>query len=277
MLVGPAPPEVLRGPAKGPWRPIGPFREVDWIVGAIVAAVVVSAIVRQVLARPWRRRGPGDRDELERASARNSSTSRRARIIDRDRPEGSPDPETEARPMPLTVELGRSPLTDLRALASSAAFHGVLLLLLAAGVPGGPALGGRGREPPGLVGELGPVDNRRLGRQPRRRAGGARRHADARADGAALGGPGRRRAGLDQPRRRGRRAGRPDPRPAGRRRPLGRAAAPALDARHRRPARPRHRRRGRRGGRLRRRQGGGDRRRHRVLRRQGAGRRRSPM
>ena len=62
--------------------------------------------------------------------------------------------------MPRTVELGRSPLTDLRALASSAAFHGLLLLACSLLVLQAVLPGGEDDEPPGLVGELGPVDNR---------------------------------------------------------------------------------------------------------------------
>jgi hypothetical protein len=65
LLVGPEPPEILRGPAKGRWQPIGPFREVDWIVGAIVAAAVVSAIARQILARPSPRRGRRQQADLD--------------------------------------------------------------------------------------------------------------------------------------------------------------------------------------------------------------------
>lgn len=56
LVVGPEAPTVLRGPARGAWQPIGPFRPVDWMVGAIVAAGVVSVIVRQVLMRPGRPR-----------------------------------------------------------------------------------------------------------------------------------------------------------------------------------------------------------------------------
>ncbi|WP_152052397.1 hypothetical protein [Tautonia marina] len=56
LLVGPEAPELIRGPARGRWQPIGPFRQVDWLVGLIVAAAVVSVIVRQVLARPRPRR-----------------------------------------------------------------------------------------------------------------------------------------------------------------------------------------------------------------------------
>ncbi|QDV35138.1 vWA domain-containing protein [Tautonia plasticadhaerens] len=62
--------------------------------------------------------------------------------------------------MPRTVELGRSPLTDLRALASSAAFHGLLLLACSLLVLQAVLPGRDDDEPPGLVGELGPVDNR---------------------------------------------------------------------------------------------------------------------
>lgn len=65
LIVGPGPPEVLNAPAKGPWRPVGPFRGVDWLVGAIVAAAVLSAILRQVLSRPGPRRTRRDRADLE--------------------------------------------------------------------------------------------------------------------------------------------------------------------------------------------------------------------
>ncbi|MEW4571158.1 hypothetical protein AB1L88_25080 [Tautonia sp. JC769] len=63
LLVGPEAPEVIRGPARGHWRPIGPFREIDWLVGLIVAAAVVSVIVRQILLRPRPRRRL--RDEVD--------------------------------------------------------------------------------------------------------------------------------------------------------------------------------------------------------------------
>jgi hypothetical protein len=60
LLVGPEAPELIRGPARGPWQPIGPFRQIDWLVGLIVAAAVVSVIVRQILLRPQPRRALRD-------------------------------------------------------------------------------------------------------------------------------------------------------------------------------------------------------------------------
>ncbi|RUL87540.1 hypothetical protein [Tautonia sociabilis] len=65
LLVGPTAPEVIRAPAQGPWRPIGPFRLVDWMVGGIVAAAVLSVIVRQMLSRPGPRLSRRQREELE--------------------------------------------------------------------------------------------------------------------------------------------------------------------------------------------------------------------
>ncbi|QDV35139.1 hypothetical protein [Tautonia plasticadhaerens] len=69
LIVGPGPPAVLRGPsggpARGPWRPVGPFRGVDWLVGAIVAAAVASAILRQALSRPNPRRSRRERADVE--------------------------------------------------------------------------------------------------------------------------------------------------------------------------------------------------------------------
>jgi hypothetical protein len=60
-----------------------------------------------------------------------------------------------------TIELGQSPLTDLRALLSSALFHGLVVLLasftiLNAALP----LGGDPTRPRALYAELDPVDNR---------------------------------------------------------------------------------------------------------------------
>ncbi|WP_261341640.1 vWA domain-containing protein [Tautonia sociabilis] len=62
--------------------------------------------------------------------------------------------------MSRTIELGRSPLTDLRALGSSAAFHAALLALCSLMVLRAVLPDGGNEEPPGLVGEIGPVDNR---------------------------------------------------------------------------------------------------------------------
>ncbi|WP_152052396.1 VWA domain-containing protein [Tautonia marina] len=67
----------------------------------------------------------------------------------------------------MPLELGRSPLTDLRALLGSAAFHGALVIIcslfvLRAVLPGRASE----EEPPGLVGEIGPVDNRASGVAP---------------------------------------------------------------------------------------------------------------
>jgi hypothetical protein len=65
LLVGPDAPELIRGPARGLWQPIGPFRGVDWLVGAIVAAAVLSVIVRQILLRPLTRTRHRLRAEIE--------------------------------------------------------------------------------------------------------------------------------------------------------------------------------------------------------------------
>ena len=62
--------------------------------------------------------------------------------------------------MPRTIEIGRSPLTDPRALSSSVAFHALLVLFASLIVLQAVLPGGEEEESPGLVGELGPVDNR---------------------------------------------------------------------------------------------------------------------
>lgn len=65
LLVGPAFPELIKAPSKGPWRPVGPFQKVDWLVGGIVAAAVVLVIIRQVLTRPRSRLTRQQRRDLE--------------------------------------------------------------------------------------------------------------------------------------------------------------------------------------------------------------------
>ena len=67
LVVGPLPPEVVRPPRGGSWRPIGPFQRFDgWLIWSILLALIASTVARYVLLRPRsRRRSRAERAAIE--------------------------------------------------------------------------------------------------------------------------------------------------------------------------------------------------------------------